>query len=104
MIVSRFSMNVAALGSILQTVSLLVSALMALKLWMTGLHRHYPVFFLYFVFRVPNAIWPLFFPVTSDMYAYIWAFTDPLVLIFYILLVVELYRLVLQRYPGLYTI
>jgi hypothetical protein len=77
---------------------------MAAKLFKTGLYRRYPLFFLYFVFRVPNGVWPLFVDLKSDLYAYIWAWTDPIVLIFYILLVAELYRLVLEKYPGLYTV
>ena len=77
---------------------------MAAKLFATGLYERYPFFSLYFVFRVPNGIWPLFVETNSARYAYIWVWIDPLVLLFYILLVAELYRIVLDKYPGLYTV
>jgi hypothetical protein len=88
----------------LQTVLLLVSALMAYKLYRTGLYRRYPVFFAYFIFRIPNSIWPLLLRFSSDEYQKLWICTDVVVLTFYVLLVRELYRLVLDKYRGLYTL
>jgi hypothetical protein len=88
----------------LKSVLLLGSALMAYKLYRTGLHRRYPIFFAYFLFRVPNSIWPLLLNTSSPEYQKIWICTEPIVLAFYILLVRELYRLVLEKYKGLYTL
>ncbi len=82
----------------------LVSALMAYKLYRTGLHRRYPIFFAYFLFRVPNSIWPFFLNTSSPLYQQVWIVIDPIVLTFYVLLVRELYRLVLDKYKGLYTL
>jgi hypothetical protein len=96
-------MTSAALGSFLQVLSLLLSVAMAAKLFTTGLYQRYRVFFFYFLFRVLNTSSPLLFDTNSDTYAYIWAWSEPFVLLFYILVVIELYRLVLERYPGLYT-
>src|SRR5437879_1600430 len=88
----------------LKTVLLLGSALMAYKLYSTGLHRRYPIFFAYFIFRVPNSVWPLILNTSSPEYQKIWICTEPIVLTFYILLIRELYRLVLEKYKGLYTL
>lgn len=93
-----------ALDTILKFLSLVLSASMAGKLFATGLHKQYPVFFLYFLFRVPNSIWPLFLPTNSVWYLHFWTATYPLNALLYILLVVELYRLVLKNYPGLNTV
>jgi hypothetical protein len=98
-------MTSAALGSVLQALSLLFAAMMAFKLFTTGLYKRYPFFFAYFLFKVPNGIWPLCFTGTgSALYAYLWVWTTPIGLLFYVLLVIELYRLILENYPGLYTV
>ncbi len=96
-------MSGGALSSSLQFLLLLGSTLIALKLYSTGLRRQYQIFFAYFVFRVPNSLWPLFLSVHSKVYFYTFVFCEPVVLIFYILLVRELYRLVLKDYSGLQT-
>ncbi|MEO8369525.1 MAG: hypothetical protein ABI806_10010 [Candidatus Solibacter sp.] len=94
----------AVLAPILQAVLLLGSILMVLKLYRTGLYKQYPVFFAFFIFRIPNSIWPLILPRDSFTYFYLWVCTIPIVLIFYVLLVVELYKSVLERYRGLYSL
>lgn len=88
----------------LRVTLLIGSALMALKLYRTGLYRLYPSFFIYFIFRIPNSIWPFFFDSASPVYQKTWICTEPIVLAFYILMVRELYRLVLAKYKGLYTL
>src|SRR5215475_6902898 len=92
------------LGTMLQILSLALSAAVAARLFATGLYKRYPLFFLYFIFRVLNETWPVFIETNSASYAYIWAWTEPFVLLFYLLLVAELYRIVLDKYPGLYTV
>ena len=89
----------------LKTVLLVGSALLAAKLYRSGLYRRYPIFFAYFVFRVPNSIWPLLVDdISSPEYQKIWICTELIVLVFYVLLVRELFRLVLEKYKGLYTL
>jgi hypothetical protein len=97
-------MTSAALVSCLKAVLLLGSVLMVLKLYRTGLYRRYPIFFAFFIFRIPNSIWPLFLETSSDIYQKVWVLTDPVGLGFYVLMVVELYKLVLDKYKGLYTL
>jgi hypothetical protein len=97
-------MTSAVLVSGLRAVLLLGSVLMVLKLYSTGLYRHYPIFFAFFIFRIPNSIWPLFLDVSSNLYLHVWVLTDPIGLGFYVLMVVELYKLVLEKYKGLYSL
>ena len=97
-------MSSALLVSCLNAVLLLGSVLMVLKLYRTGLYRRYPVFFAFFIFRIPNNIWPLFLGVTSPLYLQVWVLTEPIGLGFYVLMVMELYRLVLEKYKGLYSL
>ena len=94
----------AALVSCLKAVLLLGSVLMVLKLYRTGLYRRYPIFFAFFIFRIPNSIWPLFLAVSSPLYLKVWVLTEPIELGFYVLMVVELYKLVLEKYKGLYSL
>ena len=97
-------MTSAVLVSGLRAVLLLGSVLMVLKLYHTGLYRHYPIFFAFFIFRIPNSIWPLFLDVSSNLYLHVWVLTDPIGLGFYVLMMVELYKLVLEKYKGLYSL
>jgi hypothetical protein len=97
-------MTSTALGWGIELILLLGSAFLAYKLYRTGLYRRYPIFFAYFVFRVPSSIWPLLLDTSSAAYQKLWICTDPIVIVFYILLVRELYRLVLEKYKGLYTL
>jgi len=88
----------------LQALTLLGSTLTVISLYRSGLYRRYPVFFSYFVFRLPNGLWSLLLPSGSNAYFYCWVFTEPLVWIFHVLVVRELIGLVLQRHKGLYTL
>jgi hypothetical protein len=97
-------MTSVALVSCLKAVLLLGSILMALKLYRTGLYRRYPIFFAFFIFRILNSIWPLFLQVSSALYQQIWVVSTPIALGFYALMVVELYKLVLEKYKGLYSL
>src|SRR5450759_3938982 len=97
-------MSSAALVSCLKAVLLLGSFLMALKLYRTGLYRRYPIFFAFFIFRIPDSIWPLFLEVSSPLYQKVWVLTEPIEFGFYVLMVLELYKLVLEKYKGLYSL
>jgi hypothetical protein len=68
------------------------------------LYLRYPIFFSYFIFKVPHNTCPLFLDMHSNAYMHFWVVTEPLAMGFYVLMVVELYRLVLEKYKGLYTI
>jgi len=76
---------------------------MVLKLHQTGLSARYRVFFAFFIFRIPNSIWPLYLDVKSNTYLHFWIVTTAIALVFYVLLTLELYKLVLENYKGLFT-
>ena len=97
-------MSAAALIVVLQVVSLLGSALTAWKLLHTGLYRRYRFFFYYFLFRIPNTIWPLFPNSKTKLYFFFWVATEPVTWFFHSIVVLELYRLVLEKHKGLYTL
>jgi hypothetical protein len=90
---------------VLSILSLLGSALTAIKLYHTGLYRNYPIFFTYFIFRVFEGVIPLVLrDVRSPLYQKLWLIDEPIVCLFYVLVVMELSRRVLNLYPGLFAI
>jgi hypothetical protein len=100
-------MSSNALVSCFQLVSILGSALVVIKLYSSGLYRRYRIFFAYFIFRLPYLTfsWIRYHQGPgSRAYLDLFLYTEPVVMLFYILVVLELYRLVLERYEGLYTL
>ena len=100
-------MSTFALISFCQLLSAFFSAVVAIKLFSSGLYRRYRIFFIYFIFRVPYQIITSFrFHQNPGSMTYLdfFLYTEPVVLLFYILVVLELYGLVLERYKGLYTL
>lgn len=94
----------ADLSKILQIISFLGAALLVARLYTTGLWRTYPVFFAYFVFRIPNSLWPLLISNRTRTYEDVWILTEPISWIFHVLVVVELCRLVLRHHRGIYSL
>ncbi len=94
----------SGLSFYLQLFSVLASALLALKLVKIGLWRRYRVFFWYCCIQVADSLWPLFFSNTSNTYLHIWLATQPVLWLFHILLVAELYSLILQQHRGIYSL
>ncbi len=79
-------------------------AVLSVRLLASGLYRRYRAFFLFLVFEtlrtgilaIPNP--------ASKSYLHVWALTEPVEWLFYILVVLEVYSLVLQDYRGLATV
>jgi hypothetical protein len=86
-----------------QAASALASALVAWKLYSTGLYKKYPVLFTYMLFRVANLAGFAPLNVRSHLYFKAFVVVQPFVWFFYVAVVVELIRLVLSRYRGLHT-
>src|ERR1700694_1933243 len=97
-------MSANALVLFFQVTSVAVAALAAAKVFRTGLYHRYRILFGYFIFYTLNGVWPLFVNVKSNLYLRIWLITEPVSFLFYILVVLELCRLVLEKHPGLYTL
>src|ERR1035437_255838 len=93
----------AVLVSVLKAVLLLGCVLMALKLYRTGLYRRFPIFFAFFIFRIPNSIWPLFLEVSSPRYQQVWVLTEPFEFGFYVLMEEDLNKLVHRESKGLFV-
>ncbi len=87
-----------------EIVALLGCGLTALKLFYSGLYLRYRFFFAYLVFLLPNSLWPLFLDTRSRAYFHLWTWTQPLEWLFYLAVVLELYRLVLESNRGIYTL
>lgn len=94
----------ADLSRILQSISLIGAAFLVFRLFITGLWRRYPIFFWYFVFRIPNTLWPVFIKNGTPLYEDTWIITEPVSWAFHVLIVVELCRLVLARHRGIYSL
>lgn len=107
-------MPIAALVSFFQFVTMVGSALTVLKLFTSKLYLRYRIFFAYFAFRVPYEVLILILShqkgppghagVNSGAYFLFFIYTEPILMLFYILVVIELYGLVLERYKGLATL
>ena len=93
-----------ALVLFFESVSVLCAAVTALKLFKSGLFRRYRFFVAYLVFRVPYGICLLVLDVHSGLYQEFWTVTTPVFWILYILVVLELCGLILEKYKGLYTL
>jgi hypothetical protein len=84
-------------------------AILYYRLWRTGLRRTYRFFAAYVLFRLLRSalleIGPLFVPnarfVGSNLYAQLWMATEPVLWMLYVLVVLELYSLVFQKYKGI---
>lgn len=97
-------MSGAALESYFSALAVLGTCLTVGKLLKTGLFRAYPYFFSYLVINAPVYAALLFLPVTDNWYFYLWEFVQPVAWFLYIGMVFELYRLILARHKGLYTV
>jgi hypothetical protein len=81
--------------------SILAHLILAVRIWQTGLARVYRVFFCYLGFRVVRSLVLECLPYQRDAYGYFWIATNPVLWFFYILIVLEVYSLVLQKYRGI---
>jgi hypothetical protein len=88
----------------LWTLNILGKALVAWHFYSTGLHRIYRYFFFSVLWTLARsaALYP--FPANSQVYRQIWTFTAPVTWLMYVLVVLELYRLALKHYQGIYSV
>ena len=97
-------MSGVAFVAYLPAVSILGTGLTSIKLLKTGLFRRYPAFFAYLIVPVPCFAALVFIPLRSPAYFYIWAVIQPVAWFLSIRMVFELYRLILERHKGLYSL
>lgn len=75
--------------------------LVAGRLYWLGLHRKYPFFFAFLLFRTARTLTLLLLSRNRQRYALVFLITQPVVWASYVLVVHELYSLVLQGYQGI---
>jgi hypothetical protein len=97
-------MSPGAAVTLFQWLSLAGFVLTILRLFISGLYRRYPFFSAYLVYCTIPVSMSLALDVRSYLYFYLWAFTEPLLWVFNVVVVLELYSLVLENYKGLYTL
>lgn len=94
----------ALITRVFLAVSIVGCSLTVFRLLESGLYKRYLIFASFFAFRAFDDLWPLFVSQKSDLYFYGWVITEPIVRILCVFGVLELYRLTLERYKGLYTL
>ena len=96
----------AAIVRYLEMVILGGCFLTSIKLVWSGLYQRYRALFAYLIFRFFYTFALLFFfqRTNSAAYTWFWVFTEPVIWLFYVLVVIELYSLVLEKHRGLYTL
>jgi hypothetical protein len=102
-------MDGVALLSYLPAAFVLGSGLTAIKLLKTGLFRKYTAFCASLIVPIPlfvASVLPvsLHLSTNSKHYFYLWEATQPVEWFCYITMVFEIYRLILARHRGLYTV
>ena len=90
--------------SLLWGFTIVANATAALRLYQLDLNRVYRFFFAYLVLTTARSLVLLPFKLESNTYALIYLATLPILWVFYILIVLELYSLVLQNYSGIYSL
>ena len=94
----------AALIFFFQLVTVLGFALTAARMYYSGIYRRYRIFFAYLIFSILQISLALSMEPRSGIYLKMWIITEPFLWLFYVLVVLELYALVLERYRGIYTL
>jgi hypothetical protein len=75
-----------------------------LRLWWNGLYRIYPCFFSYLLLALlQTAILP-FVPYSSLAYGNWWMLSEGLIVCAYVLVILELYKVLLSGLPGITTV
>jgi len=82
---------------------IIANGAVAWRLYSIGAHRKYRFFFLYLLFGIMRSVLLLPFNPNQRTYSYIWVFSKPIIWLFYILIVLELHSLVLQKHRGIYS-
>jgi len=86
--------------------TLQVAALLTLcvRLWLAELHRIYPCFFGYLVAEIAQTLLPMLVPLESMLYRDLYVVSQGLIMVFYALVVLELYSKVFQNLRGIAAI
>ncbi len=92
------------LENTLWVLNLVGSALVIWRLYFVGLQKTYRLFFAYMAVALVRSLILFQFNPRSETYFQIWVDTRPLLWLFFVLVVSELYSLVLRDYRGIYSV
>lgn len=88
----------------LQILALLGSGLAAIRLFWNGLYRRYSALCGYLVLSAVSGAIPFFLDRSSQVYFRVYVCTQPIIWIFFVLMVREIYGLALATHRGLHTL
>src|SRR2546423_4072888 len=83
--------------------NLIATALLIFRLYSLGLYRTYRFFLASMALGLVRSLALFPFSTRSGVYYQIWAWTQPILWLSWVLVVFELYTLALRRYRGIYT-
>ena len=86
---------------VVSAISLILMTVLVMKLYATGLARHYRYFSFYLLFEVAITTLLMSAKNGSTTYARIWLFSRPGMWVLGLLVLLEIYGLVMVRYPGI---
>jgi hypothetical protein len=83
-----------------------IAALIGLcvHIWRERLQQTYVYFFAYLLMALLQAVLLVFTPYDQPVYVYVWLATEGLIVLFYVLIVLELYTIVLRDLTGLASV
>ena len=92
--------------TVLWALSIVANGIVAWRLYQLDLHRVYRFFFAYLAFAAVRSLTLFLLPrgVDSNTYGIIYFLTAPVLWVFYVLVVLELYALVLRNYAGIHSL
>ena len=94
----------AALRPFLNGAQLLAFILVLVRIYTAGLHKTYRWFTIYMWYEsVRLAVMGFFIPVATNLYAYLFFYTQPVTWCLYVLVILELYNLSLRNHIGIAT-
>lgn len=94
----------AAVELFVRIFAMVGTAVTAMRMYHFGLHRKYKYFFAYLIFFTLYGPTGFIVNVKSPLYMQIWFITEPVIWLFYVLVVLELYSLLLANHKGLYSL
>jgi hypothetical protein len=89
---------------ILLIIEIAALAMLCLRMWLAGLYRIYIYFFGYLVLDLLQTLIPFLLPLESRLYRDAYVASQALILVFYVLVVLELYSKVLADLTGIASV
>lgn len=85
-------------------VSILMTLTVAARLYVNDIHRNYPAFWSFLLFSIVRMLVLIPGLLSAYTFAVLWMVSEGVAWVFYVLVLMELYTLVLSRYPGIQSL